>query len=99
MEAKAVISEIEMEVTVERNEMIKHLQIRECVVLFKKVDGTERRMRCTLNDQLIENGTIAEREVKARNENTIAVWDMENKGWRSFRVDSVIDFNALATPV
>jgi hypothetical protein len=99
MEAKAVISEIEMEVTVERNEMIKHLQIRECVVLFKKVDGTERRMRCTLNDQLIENGTIAEREVKARNENTIAVWDIENKGWRSFRVDSVIDFNALATPI
>jgi hypothetical protein len=92
MEAKAMISEMAMEVTVERSEMIKHLQICECSVLFKKVDGTERRMRCTLNDRLIENGKIAEREVKARNDNVLAVWDVENKGWRSFRVDSVIDF-------
>ena len=50
------MSEMTMEVTVERSEMIKHLQIRECSVLFKKVDGTERRMLCTLNDRLIENG-------------------------------------------
>jgi hypothetical protein len=94
MEAKAVMSEMTMEVTVERSEMIKHLQLRECSVLFKKVDGTERRMLCTLNDRLIENGKIAEREVKARNDNVLAVWDVENKGWRSFRVDSVIDFTA-----
>ena len=53
-------------------------------------------MRCTLNDQLIENGNIAEREVKARNDNVLAVWDVENKGWRSFRVDSVIDFTTTS---
>ena len=96
MEIKAVMSEMTMEVTVERNEMIKHLQTSECSVLFKKVDGTERRMLCTLNDQLIENGKIAEREVKARNDNVLAVWDVENKGWRSFRVDSVIDFTTTS---
>lgn len=92
MEAKAVISEIEMEITVDRSEMIQELHDRNCKVIFRKVDGTERTMICTLNEGAIDNGDIAKREVKSRNDNVIAVWDVENKGWRSFRVDSVISF-------
>ena len=92
MEAKAVISEIEMEITVDRSEMIQELHDRNCKVIFRKVDGTERTMICTLNEGAIDNGDVAKREVKSRNDNVIAVWDVENKGWRSFRVDSVISF-------
>jgi len=93
MEAKAVISEIEMEITVDRSEMIRELHDRNCKVIFRKVDGTERTMICTLNEGAIDNGDVAKREVKSRNDNVIAVWDVENKGWRSFRVDSVISFS------
>ena len=93
MEAKAVISEIEMEITVDRSEMIQELHDRNCKVIFRKVDGTERTMICTLNEGAIDNGDVAKREVKSRNDNVIAVWDVENKGWRSFRVDSVISFS------
>ena len=93
MEAKAVISEIEMEIAVNRSEMIQELHDRNCKVIFRKVDGTERTMICTLNEGAIDNGDIAKREVKSRNDNVIAVWDVENKGWRSFRVDSVISFS------
>ena len=92
MEAKAVISEIEMEIAVNRSEMIQELHDRNCKVIFRKVDGTERTMICTLNEGAIDNGDVAKREVKSRNDNVIAVWDVENKGWRSFRVDSVISF-------
>mgnify|MGYP001208522268 FL=1 len=92
MEAKAVISEIEMEIAVDRSEMIQQLHDRNCKVIFRKVDGTERTMICTLNEGAIDNGDVAKREVKSRNDNVIAVWDVENKGWRSFRVDSVLSF-------
>jgi len=50
MEAKAVISEIEMEIAVNRSEMIQELHNRDCQVIFRKVDGTERTMICTLNE-------------------------------------------------
>ena len=88
-----MISEIEMEIAVDRNEMIQELHDRNCKVIFRKVDGTERTMICTLNEGAIDNGDVAKREVKSRNDNVIAVWDVENKGWRSFRVDSVISFS------
>ena len=88
-----MISEIEMEIAVDRSEMIQELHDRNCTVIFRKVDGTERTMICTLNEGAIDNGDIAKREVKSRNDNVIAVWDVENKGWRSFRVDSVISFS------
>ena len=92
MEAKAVISEIEMEITVDRSEMMQELRDRNCEVIFRKVDGTERTMICTLNEGAIDNGDTAKREVKSRNDNVLAVWDVENKGLRSFRIDSVISF-------
>jgi len=78
---------------VDGREMKKELHDRNCKVIFRKVDGTERTMICTLNEGAIDNGDVAKREVKSRNDNVIAVWDVENKGWRSFRVDSVISFS------
>ena len=42
-----MISEIEMEIAVDRSEMIQELHDRNCKVIFRKVDGTERTMICT----------------------------------------------------
>lgn len=60
-------------------------------VTFTKVDGSERIMKCTLNESLIPQSTEEKKtdRVKAENDNVLAVWDLEAEGWRSFKIDSV----------
>ena len=36
-----------------RNEMIEQLRLRECRVIFKKIDGEERDMKCTLQENVL----------------------------------------------
>jgi hypothetical protein len=33
---------------------------------------------------------------KAPSTTSLAVWDIENKGWRSFRYDSILGFSVLS---
>jgi len=62
-------------------------------VKFNKVDGTERVMKCTLREDHVKPyEKVTEGREKKVNENIISVWDIENDGWRSFRVDSIISF-------
>ena len=59
-------------------------------VKFKKIDGTERLMQCTLLSHYItphEKTTDREKKI---NEDVASVWDVEKDAWRSFRYDSVI---------
>jgi hypothetical protein len=65
-------------------------------VVFTKVDGTERELKCTLLPEYLPQKPVVEGQQllteglpKAENPSTLAVWDMENNGWRSFRTDSV----------
>jgi hypothetical protein len=60
-------------------------------VTFTKVDGSERVMKCTLNETLIPQSTEEKKtdRVKVENDNVLAVWDLESEGWRSFKIDSV----------
>lgn len=59
-------------------------------VVFEKTDGTIREMRCTLQPDMLPQ-FLSEVAPVAKTENpaTLAVWDVDNQGWRSFRVDSV----------
>lgn len=63
-------------------------------VVFIKKDGTERKMKCTLKADLLPAQTDLEEAVQKKTPNpaVLAVWDLENEGWRSFRYDSVIGF-------
>lgn len=60
-------------------------------VTFTKVDGSERVMKCTLNESLIPQSTEEKKtdRTKVENDNVLAVWDLESEGWRSFKIDSV----------
>ena len=64
-------------------------------VVFTKVDGTERSMKCTLLPEYLpqtySNGAqlLQEAEVRQENPNILSVWDLEANSWRSFRCDSV----------
>ena len=64
-------------------------------VKFTKTDGTIRNMRCTLRPDYLPAPSVAEsvltKTKRDENPNIIAVWDIEKKDWRSFRIDSVID--------
>ena len=67
-----------------------------CTVTFEKKDGTTRKMKCTLNANLIpttleiDEGRV--KQTRAKNPDVLPVYDIEAAGWRSFRWDSVIEF-------
>ena len=80
---------------IDKYELKEVLQNSVVTVIFTKVDGTERTMNCTLLPEYIPQ-VVAEKQQllteslpKVENHNTIAVWDVENNGWRSFRLDSI----------
>jgi hypothetical protein len=82
-----------------RQEMISALKEDVCRVTFKKVNGDTRLMYCTLkSDFLPENDRMMNEAgfepTKQVNEKVLAVWDIDVKGWRSFRVDSVTHFDS-----
>lgn len=57
-------------------------------VTFTKKDGTERVMRCTLDEDVVPPTGDKQRTVK-RNESAQPVFDIRAQEWRSFRWDSV----------
>ena len=64
-------------------------------VVFTKKDGSERVMECTLKPDLLpvqDENTESKDKVRTENPDVIQVYDLENSGWRSFRVESVISF-------
>jgi len=58
-------------------------------VVFTKTDGTERQMKCTLQEGVVVPHVKTTERVKKENLETLAVWDMEESAWRSFRLDSI----------
>jgi uncharacterized protein YndB with AHSA1/START domain len=72
------------------NDLVARLQREELEVTFEKVDGTTRRMRCTLIPSFLPEEY--RNKAPMLTETTplaISVWDLDNSGWRSFRVDSI----------
>lgn len=56
---------------------------------FKKVDGEERIMYCTLASAIIpETKGINKR----KNFSSLAVWDVNKKDWRSFKLENIIEW-------
>jgi hypothetical protein len=58
-------------------------------VTFNKVDGSERVMRCTLNDAYLPEQHRGKGDMLTEVTNTLRVFDLDVNGWRSFRVESV----------
>lgn len=72
-------------------ELKETLQNGVVTVVFEKVDGTIREMKCTLLTEYLpmETTQLLQESTRVENPNVLSVWDVENNGWRSFRVDSV----------
>lgn len=66
------------------------LQVTDVTVTFTKKDGTERIMKCTLQPESLPKVEVTEdKKAKKVNQDTIAVFDVEAKAWRSFTLKSV----------
>ena len=63
-------------------------------ITFTKVDGTERKMNCTLNYEYIPEDkkpqNLYKGEKVLQNLNILKVFDTDKQDWRSFRVENVI---------
>jgi hypothetical protein len=60
---------------------------------FTKKDGTERIMKCTLAEQKIPSENAPKGVERTKSDEAVAVFDLENNGWRSFRWDSLKEIN------
>jgi hypothetical protein len=73
------------------------LHEREVGITFIKKDGSERLMWCTLDESKIPSEFAPKGSEKAKSDEVLPVFDVENDGWRSFRWDSItnIEFSLV----
>lgn len=86
----------------DRDRLLTDLRSTVVEVHFVKVNGESRVMKCTLMPRLLPESFVksqeeqdSEKNYHRENPNVIAAWDIEQRGWRSFRVDSVTYCQAL----
>ena len=90
------MNEVNMETYQELKEStITKLKQGEVIVTFTKINGDKRVMTCTLEEGVIppatKDDTASQKKVRSISEETQIVWDINAKGWRSFRWANVTD--------
>lgn len=80
-----------------RDEMIEQLAAGTCRVVFTKVNGETRDMTCTLSEGSIPEAMQEKSDKPKRpaNPETLAVYDTNAEGWRSFRIANVTTFDRV----
>jgi hypothetical protein len=83
-----------------REELMELLQKEVAVVTFKKLNGDERKMPCTLIPDFLppakKDDAITQKKVREVSDKVCAVWAVESKGFRSFRYDRVTKVEVIA---
>lgn len=89
----------------EKSDIIEALKTSIIDVEFLKKDGTVRSMTCTLHEESLPKQEpksideslrdLADKNKRPKQEESIAVFDTINQGWRSFRWDSLISVNGV----
>jgi hypothetical protein len=63
------------------------------VVDFTKLNGDKRVMTCTLREDIkpaaTKDDTMSQKAVREVSDAVVSVWDVNAKGWRSFRYDRI----------
>ena len=87
---KNAVKKVSELATPKGKEWIQGLLRSEVVTItFDKRDGTSRELHCTLIETKIPEDKRPKGAGKAQSDEALAVFDVENQGWRSFRYDSV----------
>ena len=78
-----------------RDEITAQLRQGRKLVTFSKIDGTIRKMPCTLAESLLPPATkadaVSQRKVREISPEVMVVWCTDRQAWRSFRVDNVLE--------
>ena len=76
-----------------REDLDKLLEQNVLVVDFTKLNGDKRVMTCTLREDMKPAATkkdpMSQKAVRKVSDAVVSVWDVNAKGWRSFRYDRV----------
>jgi len=76
-----------------REDLNKLLEQNVLVVDFTKLDGDKRVMTCTLREDMKPPATkkdlMSQEKVRKVSDTVVSVWDVNAKGWRSFRYERV----------
>ena len=66
-------------------------------ITFTKVNGDQRVMKCTLQEQFLPSQVDLEEAIQKKkpNEETMSVWDLEARAWRSFRIENLISVEVI----
>jgi hypothetical protein len=69
------------------------------VVDFNKISGDKRVMTCTLREDMKPAATkteaMSQKKVREVSDAVVSVWDVNAKGWRSFRYDRINSVNIV----
>lgn len=77
-----------------KDQILETLRTGVVEVIFTKKDGTERKLAATLCEELIPVDNLPKGTDRVHSTEVQPVYDVENDGWRSFRWDSVVSYNA-----
>ena len=80
---------------IEREKLEGQLRTSIMEVTFNKINGDKRVMTCTLQEGIVPEATkkdpASQKKVQKINEEVQVVWDVNAKGWRSFRWANVTE--------
>lgn len=76
-----------------RTDLKNQLEHNVLVVDFTKLNGDKRVMTCTLREDMKpranKDDAMSQKAVREVSDATVSVWDVNAKGWRSFRYDRI----------
>ena len=77
--------------------ILRHLYNGVVNLSFKKANGELREMEATLVTRYIDPKEIKESMANPENADTnhVVCWDMEKKGWRSFKIDTIEEYKGV----
>ena len=82
-----------------QEDLEKLLEQNVLVVDFTKLNGDKRVMTCTLREDMKPAATktdpMSQKKIRAISEEVVSVWDVNAKGWRSFRYARINSIDIL----
>lgn len=89
----------EIDLSVEKDILKTLLHEHVVNITFNKKDGTKRVLKGTLKLDSIPQSDAPKNDNpwRVKSDDVQAVYDLENEGWRSFRWDSLVDYEVDMT--
>jgi len=76
-----------------REDLKNLLEQNVLIIDFTKLNGDKRVMTCTLREDMkpraVKDDAMSQKKVREVSDAVVSVWDVNAKGWRSFRYDRV----------